>query len=114
MLDGYLTAIVIGPSSIPPDEWFVHSSASAAELPLRPARCLLRSRRSSPASMQIRCFRNEGGTWPTKTRVLVENLDAAATKAARLTRVHVARRVGSPLRSVLCRRVSLSGHSQVL
>lgn len=24
MLDGYLTAIVIGPCSIPPDEWFVH------------------------------------------------------------------------------------------
>jgi uncharacterized protein len=23
MLDGYLTAIVIGPCSIPPDEWFV-------------------------------------------------------------------------------------------
>jgi len=23
-LDGYLTAIVIGPCSIPPDEWFVH------------------------------------------------------------------------------------------
>ena len=24
MLDGYLTAIVIGPCSVPPDEWFVH------------------------------------------------------------------------------------------
>jgi uncharacterized protein len=24
MLDGYLTAIVIGPCSIPPEEWFVH------------------------------------------------------------------------------------------
>ncbi len=24
MLDGYLTAIVIGPCSIPPNEWFVH------------------------------------------------------------------------------------------
>lgn len=24
MLDGYLTAIVIGPCSIPPDEWFVY------------------------------------------------------------------------------------------
>ena len=23
MLDGYLTAIVVGPCSIPPDEWFV-------------------------------------------------------------------------------------------
>jgi hypothetical protein len=23
MLDGYLTAIIIGPCSIPPDEWFV-------------------------------------------------------------------------------------------
>ena len=40
MLDGYLTAIVIGPCSIPPDEWFAHllgergriASASGATL----------------------------------------------------------------------------------
>jgi hypothetical protein len=32
MLDGYVTAIVIGPCSIPPDEWFVDCLARAAVL----------------------------------------------------------------------------------
>ena len=39
MLDGYLTAIVIGPCSIRRTIGLSTSSASAGELPLRPATC---------------------------------------------------------------------------
>ena len=38
MLDGYVTAIVIGPCSIPPDEWFVDLLAHAAASPRLTAR----------------------------------------------------------------------------
>ena len=50
MLDGYLTAIVVGPCSIPPDEWFVDLLGARGRIATAPARRWRRSWRSSRAS----------------------------------------------------------------
>ena len=87
MLDGYLTAIVIGPRSIPPDEWFVdllgeHGHiASASGMTLAAVTAIVgrfnaiseglsaapnSTHRSLRRRMTARCCRTRGawGSWP--------------------------------------------------